>query len=161
MPNVFPDWRDLPLAASRFFFLVSFLILGYAAWEAIRIPVQWHGRLRSASPIAIPHGGPAVLKPLDMSVGPFATHALFYVPKAAPAPVKGPGISELLAQYELTGIVQGIEPEELIQNRSTKETHFVQPGEEFGPLTLVAINTHRVVVEYGGEEGELRIQEGT
>ena len=88
---------------------------------------------------------------------PFSTHALFYIPEAVTVQATEPSFAQLLSQFELTGIIQGAEPEALIQNRSSKQTYFIQPGEQFEQFKLVEIKEHSVVVESGGKQQEMPI----
>ena len=118
MPNVLIHLRSLPLQVSKLITWVSFLILGYGAVQIVLIPMRIEGHVRSIRSAVISKPRPITLEPLETYLGPFTTHALFYMPKAAAAVAKGPSISERLAQFELTGIVQGVEPEALIQDRT-------------------------------------------
>lgn len=161
MANALMDVRYLPLHISQLVRGISFLILGYAALQTVLIPFQIEGRLKSDRSGAVSAYEPIVPAPVEAILEPFATHALFYIPKAAPAPVKGPGLAELLAQFELTGIIQGAEPEALVQSRANKQTYFIQLGEQFEQFRLVEIKEHSVIVESNGERGELMIQGGS
>lgn len=144
---------------SYLFFSASALVAGYIVIQITLVPFQMQKELNPSLADSLPVFQFIPLKPLDTYLDEFRTHALFYVPKA-PEVVKTAGISELVAQYEVTGIIQGDVPEALIQNRSNKQTYFVQAGEQFDQLTVVEIREHGVLVAYGGEEAEMSIQEG-
>lgn len=144
---------------SYLFFLGAILIAGYALVQIVFIPFRLHSELNPSGSGPLPSFQFVSLKPLDAYLEQFRTHALFYVPKA-PEVIKKSGISELVARYEVTGLIQGAEPEALIQNRASKQTYFVQAGEQFDELKLVEIREHSIMVDYGGEQMEMSIQEG-
>ena len=100
------------------------------------------------------------LEPLSNYEGQFSTHALFYKPKTQAVTEAPAAFDELLRPYLLTGIIQGAEPEALIRNNITKQTYFVQAGEQFDQFKMVEIKQHSAVVEYQGNQRELRLEEG-
>jgi hypothetical protein len=84
----------------------------------------------------------------------FKSHSLFFVPEERVA-APGPGADDILAKYEVIGIIEGGQPEAIISNRSNSQSHFVQRGETFDGIELIEIRSHSVVVRLQDEEHEL------
>ncbi|MBI4372789.1 MAG: hypothetical protein HY585_03585 [Candidatus Omnitrophica bacterium] len=140
-----------------FFAAALFFILA-AAYEAVRLPLRigFPPRIPSADEILEP--GLGELKPLSHYEREFAAHTLFArVRPETGAPVAT--FAEQLSKYSLTGLVQGDQPEAIIQDKTTQQIHFVQIGESFDEFTLIEIKPHSVVVEFHEDRAELTIGE--
>jgi type II secretory pathway component PulC len=154
MMKIIRDWESI---LSSVFFGSGAIVMVYAVLQVVLFPFGFQTRLSSNGFNEIQFSA-LQLETLPYYQKMFQTHALFSKPHATSLAQKS-DLSELLKSYVLTGMIQGAEPEALIQNHATKQTHFVQTGEQFGQFRVVEIKNHSIIVEYEGRRTELHIEE--
>ena len=148
--------RDWEISLSFVFFVLTVLIAIYMVIQMAIFPFGLRSGPRKTEVADLQLFQIRTLEPLEKYRRDFSTHALFPQQESRTG-AEISGIDEALKSYMLIGVVQGIEPEALIQNRLTMQTHFVQAGESFDQFKLVKLKERGVVVEYQGEQRELNI----
>lgn len=149
--------RGWESSASFLFLLLTGLVAVYTVIQVVMFPLGLRTSPTGIEASNLKGFRMVELEALEKYREAFSTHALFSKPKAPTSIQPVSSLDEMLKPYVLTGIVQGIEPEALIQNTLTKQTHFVQVDEQFDQLKLVEIKEHSVIVEYAGEQKELHL----
>ena len=66
-----------------------------------------------------------------------------------------PGAQALLSDLRLVGIAWGEDPMAMIEEQSTKQTHFLRTDDMLGTFTIREILEDRVILQYGTQEVEL------
>ncbi|MBI4358144.1 MAG: hypothetical protein HY584_02495 [Candidatus Omnitrophica bacterium] len=149
--------RQVEGAAGFVFLILTGFVALYTVFEVVQFSFALRADSARIKPIDLKGFQMIQLEPLEKYQQEFSTHALFYQPKTTDPIQRVAPLDEMLKPYVLSGIVQGVEPEALIQNTLTRQTHFVQEEEQFDQFTLVKIKEHSVVVEYNGEQKELQL----
>lgn len=150
--------RDWETNFSFVFFFLTSLVGIYILIQVVMFPFAFRTNLGRTNVNNIKLFQLMQLEPLKFYQDKFSTHNLFSKPEAV-ITTQTSNLAQLLKPYVLIGIVRGIEPEALIQNNLTKQTLFVQADEQFDQFKLVEIKDHSILVEYGGEQQELYIEE--
>lgn len=149
--------RDWKANISTVFFILSLFIAVIAIVQLVSFPL-WMKKSSSAAGIAsLKSFQASSLAPIEEYQKQFSSHALFSKPKA-PVIVKAPGLTDLIKNYALVGIVHGAESEALIRNNTTRLTSYVLAGEEFDKFKVIKINPHSIIVGYKDEQTELFIE---
>jgi len=151
--------REGPSNLYVIFFVLAGAVGAFTLIQAVSFPFRFRITSKDSAAAGTYRVETTQLEPLAAYQQEFSTHALFSKPKAA-EPVRRVDLAERLKPYTLIGIVQGVEPEALIHNFETNQTHFVQAGEQFDQFKLVEIKTHSVVLEQEGEEQEIHMEGG-
>ncbi|MFH1655816.1 MAG: hypothetical protein ABH954_04320 [Candidatus Omnitrophota bacterium] len=88
----------------------------------------------------------------------FAKRDIFNAPlldKATGTPTASS--QQAIQDFKLVGIVLDDQPQVILENSATKETHFLNKGESLDRIEIKDILESKVIVIYGGEEIELEL----
>lgn len=151
--------REWSSNLSLIFFLLSGVVGAMTLLQVILLPFRFRIEPPVGTADVVSSFKPVQVESLAAYEQQFLTHALFYKPQITQS-AKKIDLVERLRPYTLVGIVQGVEPEALIQNSRTNQIHFVQAGEQLDELKLVDMKAHSVVLEYDGEKRELHMEGG-
>jgi len=89
----------------------------------------------------------------------FASKKLFRpLRKAKKKKVKVVTVDDLSKNLIVLGTVKQEQPEAVIKNRRTRQTHFVKKGMTLGKLKIEDVTDDKVVVSYNGEKKTLPIR---
>ncbi len=134
----FNSVRDRRLASERLDML----------WASVARPQITMGQALS-EPAVTP--APEVLPPKDLfkftEEPPAAT-------AAGPAHIS---LDQVLANYSLSGIVGGDQPQAIIEDKKQGKTFFLKAGDTLGEIRIVAVQDGKVIVAIGDEKAELDI----
>ncbi|MBI1883653.1 MAG: hypothetical protein HYS08_05555 [Chlamydiae bacterium] len=67
------------------------------------------------------------------------------------------GLSDLVKNLTLSGIIDGEPPEAIIEDKSTGQLYYVEKGGTVGSLEVVEVREGHVILRYGDEEGQLTL----
>lgn len=76
--------------------------------------------------------------------------------KETAAPVSSSGIAEAVQNLRLVGIAWSNDPDAMIEDISIPKTYFVKRGAKIGEIKIQAIFKNKVILNYGGQEIELK-----
>lgn len=96
------------------------------------------------------------VEPVSYYAGPIASRDLFTA-KAATAEKEKPlpNVMQKISKLRLQGIISGLDPQAIIEDIQTKQTHFLSVGERIGDIELREILPGKVILYYYGQEVEL------
>lgn len=142
---------------SRLFY--GFSIFWFAAVLTVHLWPENPKRM-PAGQEALPMDFPALKDPFAVYDSVISGSPLFgYEPEAAAASSAAQEtISELVKDYRLKGIVVLDEPEALIEDARTQTTVMVKAAGVLGEVKVQEIRTDSVLLAYGNERKELRIE---
>ncbi|MBI1870423.1 MAG: hypothetical protein HYS07_04430 [Chlamydiae bacterium] len=79
-----------------------------------------------------------------------------------PPPVMTPtersvGLSELVKNLSLSGIIPGDQPEGIVEDKSNGQVYYVKSGDRIGQLEVVEVTEGSLLLRYRDEEGQLTL----
>jgi hypothetical protein len=148
-----------------FFFSMALLCLVFCMQIFMhRLRLENYSQLIDTSPIpdlVLPQSSP--LLDSGALLTQFSDRELFMVmerpePEARPTSKqpKGPGVQELAKDLLLLGIIEDEPMQALIESKRTRETYYVQPGDQILDLIVEAIQAGQVTLRYNEETTVLR-----
>ena len=133
-------------------FLMGINKIGKADWKPAAIP----GHSRVDADVE-----KREFKPLSYYLDIIGKRNLFKLlavkPKIEKPAVLRPEPSELLKDYTLMGIISGENPQAIIEDRKTKNTYFLNKGQNLGEMLIVDIQEDKVVLEVDGQQLDLNL----
>ena len=138
-------------------FSAAFIVSGI--FKLGTLPFAMTIAAHSAASLADPERLAIQSESIDSLTEKFSSHSLFYFPKGEEV-VQGLGLEEMLRPYHLSGIIQGENPEALIQNQANQQTYFVRKGERFDHFEVTAIEENSIDVAFEGETKKMLLEEG-
>lgn len=76
---------------------------------------------------------------------------LFSPPPKKPGRVQPEGI-DIAKRFSLVGIIAGVKPQAIIEDRETQKTHYLYQGQSFNGVTVREIGDGKAVLDYEGNE---------
>ncbi len=136
------------------------LILGYQVIEGqpvIPLPIHKNNALES---LRFPSLSLKKTEIFDFYAKPFQKANLF---KSAgePPPVtyqeNTTGFRDLIKNYSLSGIIDGDDPQAIIEDKTNGQVYYVEAGGYVGSLQVIEVRNNSVLLRYGNEEGQLTL----
>jgi len=87
----------------------------------------------------------------------FAKRDIFDAPVIEKQPTASGDVTQAISNFKLVGIVLDDQPQAIIEDSATKETHFLNKGDKLDRIQIKEILESKVIVIYSGEEIELEL----
>ena len=87
----------------------------------------------------------------------FLDESTISAPSGASSPRRIAKLENILANYVLSGIIGGDQPQAVIEDKKEGKTYFLNVGDTLGDLRIVAITEGKVTVAVGDEQADLNL----
>lgn len=103
----------------------------------------------------------AQVKPFSYYANIISSNSIFRMTREEAGADKGAAMqtapSEILANYSLTGIISGDNPQAVIEDRKSGRTYFLNRGQFLGNFKIDGIMKDKVILELKGQKFELSL----
>ena len=152
----------------KIFLGVSLALALLIAFNIINDRVQAHKKLNRLW-LAGSHASPtektsSLLSAVKESAVALPDKDLFKFLEASPSapsrtnsPDRVTSLNSLLANYTLSGIIGGDQPQAIIEDKKEGKTFFLNVGDTLGDIRIIAIEEGKVIVAVGNEQAELNL----
>ncbi len=141
------------LLAISFLYLVASFVYPWAGLKKIKLPDVPEERVRIEEPETELKEEP---KPYEFYLQGLSQRQIFSSPSAAEGINASPLASaDLVKDINLVGIISGVNPQAVVEDKKTQKTYYLNKGQFIGELQIEDIQEGKIIVNYNGQKYEL------
>lgn len=139
-------------AVSCVYLIISF-IYPWVGFKKIKLPDIPPEKVEMEGPESEPKEEP---KPYEFYLQGLSQRQIFSNPTAqegaGPSPLAS---ADLIKDLNLVGIISGVNPQAVIEDKKTQKTYYLRKGQFIGELQIEDIQEGKIIVTYNGQKYEL------